>query len=178
MYIGKNGKGEVFLAENMKLWDRNGNKIRDPVGREKQGFDGQSYYDLLDLHVVPHIQRYYQSFVYQQDNASIHCNEKIEERQFNSVSKLLAHLRIEKLNWPANSPDLNPVEHCWSMLNRLVRARLRKMRVLPKNKKQYFNLIKKCFSKLDNQHVINAFESFRKRCQTVLLDHGNNNNRY
>lgn len=178
MYIGKNGKGELFLAENTKLWDSSGNKLRDPVGKENKGFDAQSYYDLLDLHVVPHIQRHYPSFVYQQDNASIHCSQNVIERQFESVSELLNHLGIEILDWPAICPDLNPVEHCWAMLNKLVRNRLKRMKVKPKNKKQYFRLIQKCFKKLDNQHVINTFESFRERCETVLRDEGNNYNRY
>lgn len=178
MYIDKNGKGGLFLAENNNLWDCNANKIREPVGNEKRGFDGQSYYDLLNNHVLPHISFNHQSFVYQQDNASIHCSQAIKNREFKSVDELLKNSEIEKLIWPANSPDLNPVENVWSMLNRLVRMKLRKMRVQPKNKKQFFQLIQRCFSELNNQHVINTFESFRERCEIVKLDFGNNNNRF
>lgn len=53
--------------------------------------------------------------VFQQDNAPIHTSA--EARRFFSERNL--HL----LEWPARSPDLNPVENVWSMLSSIVYSR-------------------------------------------------------
>lgn len=49
--------------------------------------------------------------VFQQDGASCHTSL--------STQSFLAQKQINLLpNWPPNSPDLNPVEHCWSWIAR------------------------------------------------------------
>ena len=54
------------------------------------------------------------SGVFQQDGASSHTSA--------STRAYLAAKGVNELpDWPANSPDLNPVEHCWAWLaNQLV----------------------------------------------------------
>lgn len=51
-------------------------------------------------------------FILQHDNASIHNAKQTKEYCLEN--------RIEILKWPANSPDLNPVENLWSLLSQLV----------------------------------------------------------
>ena len=46
--------------------------------------------------------------IWQQDNASIHTARKIK--------KWLVDHGVTVLDWPAVSPDLNPIEHCWAFL--------------------------------------------------------------
>ena len=38
---------------------------------------------------------------------------------------------MEKLDWPAQSPDLNPIEHLWDDLERRLRARLNRPTSVP-----------------------------------------------
>ncbi|KAG2948016.1 hypothetical protein PC117_g6369 [Phytophthora cactorum] len=51
-------------------------------------------------------------FVFMQDNASIHAS--IETKSF------FQEIRVQLLDWPARSPDLNPIENVWAILARKV----------------------------------------------------------
>ena len=35
----------------------------------------------------------------------------------------LEHETIVRMDWPARSPDLNPIEHAWDILQRAISAR-------------------------------------------------------
>ncbi|KFM65533.1 Transposable element Tc3 transposase, partial [Stegodyphus mimosarum] len=54
-------------------------------------------------------------FVFMDDNARPH--------RANIVSECLQLEDITRMDWPAFSPDLNPVEHVWDLLGRRVAAR-------------------------------------------------------
>ena len=70
--------------------------------------------DILFSYVVPFLQAP-PDMTLQHDNATSHSAR--------SVRDFLQDRNVNVLPWPGKSPDLNPIEHVWDLLDRRVRAR-------------------------------------------------------
>ena len=78
---------------------------------------GNSYVNLLKDYLLPFLNRTENpsSLTFQDDNAAIHTARVVLRwKEENSITSL---------PWPAQSPDLNPIEHLWDYLEKLVRRK-------------------------------------------------------
>ena len=104
--------------------------------------------EILDVHVRPYAGAIGPDFILMDDNARVH-RARITKRYLEQAA-------IARLDWPARSPDLNPIEHAWDMLQKAISSRqvqpatVRELREAPQHK------------------LRRLIGSMRRRCQAVI----------
>ena len=87
-----------------------------PGGGRGGGLTADRYIaDILLHHVVPYKGFIGENFLLMHDNAR--CHTAMVTRQY------MTEVAVHTIEWPALSPDMNPIEHMWDHLKQRVRAR-------------------------------------------------------
>ena len=73
---------------------------------------------------------------------------------------------IPKLPWPSQSPDLNPIENLWSILDYKLRNRR------PQNKLQLVEALREGWNSLDADLLTTLVDSMPRRIQAVIESKG------
>jgi len=95
-----------------------------------------------------------------EDNAPTHTSKIATNwRLKNGISRML---------WPANSPDLNPIENIWSILKRRLNSRPRQ----PTSKEEMVAAILEEWDKIPTQVIADLIASMKKRVAEVLKANG------
>ena len=112
--------------------------------------------DVLRPHLIPFKNQHVQPMTFQQDNAPAH--RAIATRDF------LQAANVQVMNpWPAQSPDLNPIEHMWDRLER----ELRKLPV-PRTLNQLEQGLQVAWNNIPQEFIRRSLiRSMRRRCIAV-----------
>jgi transposase len=95
-----------------------------------------------------------------EDGAPIHCSKLCGEwRQ--------SHL-LEKLDWPANSPDLNPIENLWKILKDAVQHSPNR----PRNLDDMKTIIEREWRLISDTKLLQLCHSMPSRLQAVIKANG------
>ena len=121
--------------------------------------DSYKYIDVLNKSLVPSMKRGLQ---FMHDGASVHRSIV--------TTNWLEKKKIKVIEWPAHSPDLNPMENIWGSLTRAVYANGRQF----KNKDDLKKEVLKQWSQIKPKILLNHVESMSDRIVAVIQKNGGN----
>ncbi|GFU69298.1 transposable element Tcb2 transposase [Trichonephila clavipes] len=122
---------------------------------------GQRYIDEV---LLPHVRLFRgavgDKFVFMDDNATCHRTLAVQD--------CLDSESLQRLVWPARSPDLNPIENVWDALGRQVAGR----NYPPTNKNTLIRALTEEWDKLPQQLLDNVVQSMVRRVECCITLHG------
>src|SRR5438477_42716 len=119
---------------------------------------GSYYVEILQKN-LPEIQRMLgRVWRFQQDNDPKHTSK---------IAKAFLETNVsEVIDWPSNSPDLNPIENLWGIVKRSVEKRQ------PKNHKELVSFMIEEWASISNNVIKNLVGSMRRRCESIIESGG------
>ncbi|GFX02243.1 transposable element Tcb2 transposase [Trichonephila clavipes] len=99
-------------------------------------------------------------FIFMDDNARPHRIFAVEE--------LLEREDIPRMDWPACSPDINPIKHVWDALKRRIASRLHH----PENIQQLKQMLIEEWALLPQEMLHQLLLSMRRRCEATIAVRG------
>ena len=113
--------------------------------------------EILDAHVRPYAGAIGTDFLLMDDNARPH-RARVVDQYLNAEA-------IERMDWPARSPDLNPIEHAWDMLQRALST----LPVQPRSLQELgLSLTQVWNHSIPQQRLTRLIASMRRRCEAVI----------
>lgn len=119
-----------------------------------------SYKLILDDAMIPSADRLFgaENYIFQQDNAPCH--------KAKSVTAYLDQKKLQVLDWPAQSPDFNPIENLWG----LVKHKVSKTR--PTNLNQLWVKIQEAWQQVTPEEITRLIQSMPQRMKTAISARG------
>lgn len=127
------------------------------------GLDADLYCKILRSELMQTLEYYNISrdqVIFQHDNDPKHTSKK--------ASRVLEELSLDVLKWPAQSPDLNPIEHLWDCLKR----KLSDYPTQPKGIFELWNRVQENWNSIDPIICRNLIDSMPRRIEACLKAKG------
>lgn len=144
---------------NIMVWGCFSRDQIGPLHRIEGIMDQIMYKGIVGDVMLPHAKdKMPRGWIFQQDNDPKHTA--------NSVKDFFKKKKIRVLDWPSQSPDLNPIENLWEHLERQLAGRK------PTNKDDLFSLLAETWSKIPIEVMIKLVDSMGARCAAVIAAKG------
>ena len=95
-------------------------------------------------------------------------DDKARAHRARITDQYLEQATIVRMEWPARSPDLNPIEHAWDMLQTAVSSRP----VQPASVQELRQALLEEWDKIPQYKIRKLISSMRRRCQAVTEARG------
>jgi transposase len=120
----------------------------------------QQYREILEEHMLTSAEELFPdgAWYFQQDNDPKHTA--------NLTKKWFVDNNIPLLEWPSQSPDLNPIENLWSILNHRMKDRK------PQNEKELFEVLQEGWRSIPQDVLQRLADSMPRRIAAVIKAKG------
>ena len=139
--IWSTGRTDLVVVNGNRKWHRYLNNIVVPV-------------------IVPNLQRIGNGAVFQDENARPH--------RARGVQDYFSQHGIQRMDWPARSPNMNPIEHLLDLLDRRVRIRGRQQ--VAKTVAELRQAL--ILTNTPQVDITNLVNNMRRRCTELLRENG------
>ncbi|CDQ72919.1 unnamed protein product [Oncorhynchus mykiss] len=75
---------------------------------------------------------------------------------------------IDAMDWPARSPDLNPIEHIWDIMSRSIHQR----HIAPQTVQELADALVQVWEEIPQETIRHLIRSMPRRCREVIQAHG------
>lgn len=148
------------LTPGVMVWGAIHHGGRSPLVFVPGTLNARRYIDnILEPVVLPFLQNL-PGAVFQQDNARPHTA--------NVTLDFLAENNVNCLPWPPRSPDLNPIEHVWDMMDK----RLRRLPHPPNTLEELRQQLQVAWEELPQEAIDNLISSMPRRVAECLRARG------
>jgi transposase len=148
--------------QGVMVWGCFTQNVLGPLIEVNGTINGTKYIEIMEQNLLPFLNDLPASSVhlFQDDNASVH--------RYKPASEWKEENLITSLPWPAQSPDLNPIEHLWDVLERRIRARP----THPRNLEELMDALTEEWETIEPDVLRNLVESMPRRVQAVIEANG------
>ncbi|GFX68871.1 transposable element Tcb1 transposase [Trichonephila clavipes] len=145
------------------IWRVRGSRNNPAFVHESVRFGGGGVLmdEILRPIVVPYAAAIGDDFILMDDNCMPH--------RANLVEDFLFEERIVRMEWPAYSPDMNPIEHVWDALRRRVAGR----QLPPQTLQELERALLEEWDRIPQLVINSLIDSMPQRCSTLLAVRGN-----
>ncbi len=149
-------KSSVKFPQSVMIWAAMSSAGVGPLCFLKSTVNAAIYQEILEHFMLPSADKLYgdADFIFQQDLAPAHT-AKGTKSWFNDHQN---HV----LDWPANSPDLNPIENLWGIVKRKMRD------TRPNNADDLKATVKETWASIPPQQCHKLITSMPRRIEAVI----------
>ncbi len=153
-------KSSVKFPQSVMIWAAMSSAGVGPLCFLKSTVNAAIYQEILEHFMLPSADKLYgdADFIFQQDLAPAHT-AKGTKSWFNDHG-------VTVLDWPANSPDLNPIENLWGIVKRKMRD------TRPNNADDLKAAIKETWASIPPQQCHKLITSMPRRIEAVIKAKG------
>ena len=145
--------------QKVMAWGGISKKGKTPLFCFTNIMDGPFYVSILQNQLLPAARNMYRrNWRLQQDNDPKHTSRV--------AKNFIAENSICTIDWPSNSPDLNPIENMWTIIKNNVEKRM------PQNINELTRFLIEEWEEIPQETVNNLVSSMKTRCELVLANNG------